>query len=125
MLSHARVEVVAAQPRVAARREGLHDTAANHKNAHVERATAQVEHEDDLLGHVWPETVRHRRRHGLAYGAYGGETRRLTRAHRGGHRLVAEVCGDADHRLRDGLAQLALGVAQQCPQHLSSDSLGR
>ncbi len=94
------VEVVAAEVVVAVRRLDLEDALAELEHRHVERAAAEVEDEDRLLGALLVEAVGERGRGRLVddpddvqAGDLAGVLRRLTLG-------VVEVRGNRDHRVR-------------------------
>ncbi|ELZ48486.1 NAD-specific glutamate dehydrogenase [Halorubrum coriense DSM 10284] len=104
------VPVVAAEVVVAVGGDDLVDAAAEVEDRHVERAAAEVVHEDGLVGLV-VEAVRHGGGRRLVddaldveAGDLAGVLRRLTL-------LVVEVRGDGDDRLLDVVAEVLLGVA--------------
>ena len=107
------VEVVAAEVVVAVRRLHLEDAVAEVEHGDVERAAAEVEDEDRLLGAFLVEPVRERRGGRLVddpkdveAGDLAGILRRLALR-------VVEVRRDGDDRVRDGLAEVRLGVLAQ------------
>ncbi len=109
------VEVVAAEVVVAVRRLHLEDAVAELEHRHVERAAAEVEDEDRLVG-LLVEPVGERRRRRLVddaehvqAGDLAGVLRRLTLR-------VVEVRGDGDDGVRDRLAEIGLGVRLQLLQ---------
>ena len=103
------VEVVAAEVVVARRRLHVERPVAELEHGHVERAAAEVEDEDRLVG-LLVEAVRERRGRGLVddaedvqAGDLAGVLRRLTLG-------VVEVRGDGDDGVRDLLAEVRLRV---------------
>ena len=95
------VEVVAAEVVVAVGGLHLEDALAELEHRHVERAAAEVEDEDRLVGALLVEAVRERRRGRLVddpedvqAGDAAGVLRRLALR-------VVEVRGDGDHRVGD------------------------
>ena len=107
------VEVVAAEVVVARGRLDLEDALAELEHRHVERAAAEVEDEDRLVGALLVEPVRERGRGRLVddaqhvqAGDRAGVLRRLALR-------VVEVGRDGDHRVGDRLAEVRLGVRLQ------------
>ena len=105
------VEVVAAEVVVAVRRLHLEDALAELEHGDVERAAAEVEDEDRLLGALLVEAVRERGRGRLVddpqdveAGDLAGVLRRLALR-------VVEVGGNGHDRVGDRLAEVRLGVA--------------
>ena len=116
------VPVVAAEVGVAGRRLDLEHAVADLEHRHVERAATEVEDEDGLVL-VLVEPVRERRRGRLVDDAQHLEPRDLAGL---GGRLalgVAEVRGNGDDRLGDGVAQVGLRVALQLLQDAGRDLL--
>ena len=115
------VEVVAAEVVVAVRRLHLEDAVAELEHRHVERAAAEVEDEDRLVGAFLVETVGQRGRGGLVddpddveAGDLAGVLRRLALR-------VVEVGGHGDDDVRDRLAEERLGVRLQLLQDHRAD----
>ena len=118
-----RVEVVAAEPRVAVGRQHLEDAAAELQDRDVEGAAAEVVDGDDALGALVEAVgerggrrLVHQAQH-LETGEPAGVLRRLALA-------VVEVGGHGDHRLRHRLAERRLGAALELAQDVGRD-LGR
>ena len=106
------VEVVAAEVVVTRGRLHLEDAVADLEHRHVERAAAEVEDEDRLVG-LLVEPVGQRGRGRLVddpldveAGDLAGVLGRLAL-------VVVEVRRDGDHRAVDGVAQVGLGVGLQ------------
>ena len=118
------VPVVAAELRVAGGRLDLEDAVAELEHRHVEGATTEVEHEDGLLGVLLVEAVGQRGRGRLVDDAQHLEPGDLAGLLGGGALGVVEVGGHGDHGLRDGVAQVLLGVALELHQDASGDLLG-
>ena len=107
------VEVVAAEVVVAVGGLHLEDALAELEHRHVERAAAEVEDEDRVVGGLLVEAVRERRGGRLVDdpqdvepGDLAGVLRRLALR-------VVEVGRDGDHRVGDRLAEVRLGVGLQ------------
>ena len=118
------VPVVAAQVGVAAGGLHLEHAVADLEDRHVERAAAEVEHDDGLLRALLVEAVGEGGRGGLVDDAQhleAGDGARLL----GGLALgVVEVGGDGDDGLGDLVAQVGLGVPLQLLQDAGADLLG-
>ncbi len=117
-------EVVAAQTVVARGGLDLHHPLEHLEDRHVERAAAQVEHQDAFLCPAMVEPVGHRRRgrfvEQAAHAQPGQLPRRLGRL----ALSVAEIGGDGDHGLAHRLAEEALGILPQGAQHQGGQLLG-
>src|SRR3569623_1765447 len=114
------IDVVAAEVRVAVRRDDLDDLVTDLEDGDIERATAHVEHGDELLlGLV--ETVRERGRGRLVDAALDVETGDLARVLRRLALRVVEVRRDGDDRFGHRLAQILLGRTLQLHQHARPD----
>ena len=120
VVDQALVEVVAAQTVVAGGGEHLEDAVADFHQRHVERAAAEVVHED-LVRVALVETVRQRRRGRLVDDALDLETRDAAGVLGRLALRVGEVGRHGDDRLGDGLAQIALGVRLQLLQDHGAD----
>jgi hypothetical protein len=97
-----RVDVLAAEERVAGRRDDLEDAVrADLEDRDVERAAAEVVDGDDLLD-VLAEPVGERGRGGLVDDADDVEPGDLARVLGRLPLVVVEVRGDGDDRLADG-----------------------
>jgi NAD-specific glutamate dehydrogenase len=114
------VEVVAAEVVVARGGLDLEDAVADLEDRHVERAAAEVEHQDRLVA-LLVEPVGERRRGRLVDDALDvqagdppGVLGRLAL-------IVVEVRGDGDHRGVDGLAEVRLGVRLELLQDHRGD----
>ncbi|CDK39946.1 NAD-specific glutamate dehydrogenase [Halorubrum sp. AJ67] len=118
------VPVVAAEVVVPVRGDDLVDAAAEIEDRHVERAAAEIVHEDGLVGLV-VEAVRHGRRGRLVDDALDLEAGDLTGVFCRLPLLVVEVRGDGDDRLLDVVAQVLLGVAFDLLEDHRRDLLGR
>ena len=105
------VEVVAAEVVVAGRRLDLEDALAELEHRHVERAAAEVEDEDRLVVALLVEPVGERCRGRLVDDALDVEAGDLAGVLRRLALGVVEVGRDGDHRVRDRLAEVRLGVA--------------
>ena len=116
------VPVVAAEVRVAGGRLHLEHALAEVEDRHVERAAAEVEHEDGLVV-VLVEPVGQRGRGGLVDDAQHLEARDLAGLLRGLALGVAEVRGHRDHGLGDGVTEVRLGVALELLQDAGRDLL--
>jgi hypothetical protein len=117
------VEVVAAQVVVARGRLDLEHAVGDLEHGHVERAAAEVEDEDRVVG-LLVEAVRERGRGRLVDDALdveagdpAGVLGRLAL-------VVVEVRGNGDHRGVDGLAEVGLGVGLELRERHRGD-LGR
>ena len=118
------VEVVAAEVVVAVRRLHLEDAVAELEHRHVERAAAEVEDEDRLVGPFLVEPVGQRGRGRLVDDADDVEAGDLAGVLRRLALSVVEVRGDGDDRVGDGLTEIGLGVRLQLLQDHRAD-LGR
>ena len=107
------VEVVAAEVVVTVRRLDLEDAFAELEHRHVERAAAEVEDEDRLVGAFLVESVRERGRGRLVDDAQHVEAGDLAGVLRRLALGVVEVGGHRDHRVGDRLAEERLGVRLQ------------
>ena len=116
------VPVVATEVRVAGGRLDLEDALAEVEDRHVERAAAEVEHEDGLVA-LLVEPVRERGGGGLVDDAQHLEARDLAGLLGGLALGVAEVRGDGDDGLRDGVAEVGLGVALELLEDAGRDLL--
>ncbi len=103
------VEVVAAEVVVTRGRLDLEDALADLEHGHVERAAAEVEDEDGLVG-LLVEAVGQRRGRRLVDDALDLEAGDLAGVLRGLALVVVEVRGDGDDRRVDGLAEVGLRV---------------
>ena len=115
------VEVVAAEVVVAVRRLHLEDAVAELEHRHVERAAAEVEDEDRLVGALLVEAVGERSRGGLVddaddveAGDLAGVLRRLALG-------VVEVGGHRHDDVGDRLAEERLGIRLQLLQDHGAD----
>ena len=106
------VEVVAAEVVVAGGRLDLEDAVADLEHRHVERAAAEVEDEDRLVG-LLVEPVRERGRGRLVDDALDVEAGDLAGVLRRLALVVVEVRRDGDDRAVDRLAEVGLGVGLQ------------
>ena len=114
------VEVVAAEVVVAGGRLDLEDAVADLEHRHVERAAAEVEDEDRLVG-LLVEAVGQRRRGRLVDDALDVEAGDLAGVLGRLALVVVEVRRDGDHRRVDGLAEVGFGVGLQLLQDHRAD----
>ena len=123
------VPVVAAEAVVAGGRADLDGrevvVLAHLEQGDVERAAAEVEDEDQLVLLALLEAVGQGRRGGLVDDAQHVEAGDLAGVLRGLALGVVEVRRDGDDGVRDGLAQVLLGVALQLAEHAGGDLLRR
>ena len=119
------VPVVAAELGVAVGGLDLEHAVADLEDRHVERAAAEVEHEDRLVGALLVEAVGERGRGGLVDDAQHLEAGDLARLLGGGALGVVEVRGHGDDGLGDGVAQVGLGVALELHERAGRDLLRR
>ena len=103
------VEVVAAEVVVTRGRLDLEHAVADLEHRHVERAAAEVEDEDRLVG-LLVEAVGERGRGRLVDDALDVEAGDAAGVLGRLALVVVEVRGDGDHRGVDGLAEIGLGV---------------
>jgi hypothetical protein len=101
----------------------LEDAVGDLEHGHVERAAAEVEHEDGLLLAFLVEAVGEGGRGGLVDDAQDLEAGDLARLLGGGALRVVEVGGDGDHGLGDGVTQVRLGVALELHERAGRDLL--
>ncbi len=114
------VEVVAAEVVVTRGRLDLEDALADLEHRHVERAAAEVEDEDRLVG-LLVEAVGQRRGRRLVDDALDLEAGDLAGVLGGLALVVVEVRGDGDDRRVDGLAEVGLGVRLELLQDHRAD----
>jgi hypothetical protein len=95
---------------VAVRGLDLEDAVAELEHRHVERATAEVEDEDRLFGALFVEPVRKRCRRGLVDDSKDVEAGDLAGVLRRLALRVVEVGRNRHDGVRDGLAEVCLGV---------------
>mmetsp|Transcript_129157 Transcript_129157/g.346414 ORF Transcript_129157/g.346414 Transcript_129157/m.346414 type:complete len:184 (+) Transcript_129157:705-1256(+) len=119
---HALIEVLTAQVRVAAGGDHLEHAIVNGEQADVEGATAQIVHEDVLLG-LLVQTVRDGRCRRLVDDAEDVHTRDGARILRGLPLRIVEVRGHGDHCVIDLLAQVILGSLLHLRQDHGGDLL--
>ena len=117
------VPVVAAELRVAVGGLDLEHAVADLQQRHVERAAAEVEDEDGVIGLTLVEPVGERGRGRLVDDPQHLEARDLAGLLGGLALRVVEVRGHGDHGLRDGVAEVRLGVALELEQDLGADLL--
>ena len=102
------VEVVATEVRIAVGADDAEHAVSYLEHRHVERAAAEIEHDDLLLGLLF-EAVGERGRRRLVDDSHHLEAGDLTGVLRGLTLGVVEVGRDGDHRLVDLVAEVALG----------------
>ncbi len=107
------VEVVAAEVVVTRGGLDLEDAVADLEHGHVERAAAEVEDEDRLVGLLLVEPVGQRGRGRLVDDALDVEAGDLAGVLGRLALVVVEVRGDGDHRAVDAVAEIGLGVCLQ------------
>ena len=117
------VPVVAAEVGVAVGGLHLEHAVADLEDRHVERAAAEVEHEDGLVAGALVEPVGQGGRRRLVDDAQHLEAGDLAGLLGGGALGVVEVGGHGDDGLGDGVAEVGLGVALQLLQHAGGDLL--
>ena len=123
-IANARVVVVAAEMRVAVGRLDLEHAVADFEDRHVERAAAEIPHEDRLAG-LLVEAVGERRRGRFVDDAQDFEARNLAGVFRRLALRVVEVRGDRDDRFGDALAEIRRRVVDQLLQNHRADLLRR
>src|SRR4051794_232200 len=114
------VEVVAAEVVVAGGRLDLEDAVADLEDRHVERAAAEVDDEDRLVG-LLVEAVGERRGGRLVDDPLDVEARDAAGVLRGLALVVVEVRGDGDDRAVDRVAEIGLGVGLELLQDHRAD----
>ena len=119
------VPVVAAELGVAVGALHLEHAVADLEHAHVERAAAEVEHEDGLVLGALLEAVGEGGRGGLVDDPQHLEAGDLAGFLGGGALRVVEVRGHGDDGLVDAVAEERLGVALQLHQDAGADLLRR
>ena len=110
------VEVLAAQVMVAVAAQHADLVGAHARHRHVERATAEIVHEQGLARRLLGQAVRVRRRRGFGDEPLQRDARRAARLQ---HRLALSgtvVRRHRHHRAGDALAQARLGVVHQLAQ---------
>ena len=122
---HSGVPVVAAKVSVTGGGLHLEDAVADLEHRHVERAAAEVEHQDRLVLGFLVEAVRQRGGRGLVDDAQYVEAGDLSRLGRGGPLRVVEVRRHGDDRFGHRVAEVLLGVELQLLQHPGRDLLRR
>ncbi len=120
----AMIVVVAAEVRVAVRRLHFEDAVADLEDRHVERAAAEIPHEDRLVA-LLVEPVRQRGRRRLVDDAQDFEARDLARVLRRLTLRVVEVRRNGDDGFRDALAEVRRCVVDQLLQDHRADLLRR
>ena len=118
------VPVVTTEVVVASGGANLEDAVTELEHGHVEGAAAEVEDEDLLVLVRLVEAVSQSGSRRLVDDAQDFEAGDLARVLRGLALCVVEVCRDGDDGLRDGLANLLLGVVLQLLQHDRGNFLG-
>ena len=106
---------------VAGRGLDLEHAVADLQHRHVERAAAEVEHEDRVVLTLLVEPVSQRRGGGLVDDALDVESGDLAGVLGGLTLVVVEVGGDGDHRAVDRFAQIGFGVGLQLLQDHCGD----
>ena len=114
------VEVVAAEVVVTGGRLDLEDAVADLQHRHVERAAAEVEDEDRLVG-LLVQAVGQRGRGGLVDDALDVQAGDPAGVLGGLALVVVEVGRHGDHRAVDGLAEVGLGVGLELLQDHRAD----
>ena len=114
------VEVVAAEVVVAGGRLDLEDAVADLEHGHVERAAAEVEDEDRLVG-LLVEAVGERRGGRLVDDPLDVEARDAAGVLGGLALVVVEVRGDGDDGAVDRVAEIGLGVGLELLQDHRAD----
>ena len=110
MIHDAKVEIVATEERVAARRADLEHAVAHIEDRNVERAAAQIIDCDNFI-FLFIESVCQRGSRRLVDDTQHFETRDLARVFGRVALRVVEIRGDSDDRLRDRLAEIRFRVA--------------
>ncbi len=118
------IEVIAAEVRIAVRREDFKRAVGEVEDGDIERAAAEVEHENRLVL-ILVEAVGERRCRRLVDDAHDVETRDLARVLRRLALAVVEVRRHRDDRLRDRLAEVRFRVALEFLQDHRGDFLRR
>src|SRR6202012_3666070 len=103
----AKVEVLAAEVRVAVRRLDAEDAFLDLEDRDIERAAAEVV-DGDALARLLVEAIRDRGGRGLVDDAANFEAGDLSGVARRLAPRVGEVGGDVDDRVGDGLAEIRL-----------------
>ena len=124
VLDERAIDIVAAEERVARRREDLEHAGLDVDRGDVERAAAEVAHEVAAVGAA-VRAVAERGGGRLAEQAHDGEAGDLRGVLRGLALGGVVPGGDRDHRARDRLAEERLGGASQLAQDQRGDFLGR
>ena len=119
------VPVVATERGVAVGRLDLEDAVADLQHRHVERAAAEVEHEDGLVLGLLVEAVGEGRRRRLVDDPQDLEAGDLPGLLGGRALVVVEVRRHRDDRLGDGVTEVALGVALELLEDAGRDLLRR
>ena len=117
------IPVIAAEIRVSGRALDLEDTVANFKYRNVERAAAEVEHQDGLVFALFVHAVGQRGRSGLVDNAQyfkpGNLASFFCRLALG----IVEIGRHSDNGLCDRVAKVGLSVALELLQDPSADFL--
>ena len=124
IISHAVVEVVAAQAVVAGGGEHLYDLVVDVQNGYVKRAAAQVK-DHDLLRAALVHAIGQGGGGGLVDDAQNVKAGNAAGVLRGLALPVAEIGGHGDDRVADRLAQVGFGVLFELLQDDGADLLGR
>ncbi len=117
------VPVVATEFGVAGGALHFEHAVADFEDGDVEGAAAEVEHEDRLIFAFFVEAVGQRCRGGLVDDSEDFETSDLAGFLRGGALGIVEVGRHRDDGLRDGVAQVGLGVTLELHERASADFL--
>ena len=120
---HSLVPVVATEMGVPAGGLDLEDPFGDLEHRYVERAAAEVEHQDGLLL-LLVQSVGERGRGRLVDDAQDLEAGDLARLLGGGALGVVEVGRNGDHRLVDSVAEVTLGIPLELLQDPGRDLLG-
>ena len=100
-------------------------TVTDFEHADVERAAAQVEHQNGLVFFALVESVSKCCRSWFVDDAQHFEAGNCTRFFCCSALSVIEICRHGDHCLRDGVAQICFGIALEFHQCASADFLRR
>ena len=120
VVDQALVEIIAAQMGIAAGRQYFEDAVADFHQRYIERAAAQVVHQN-LMRVALVQTVCQCGRGRLVDDTLYIQTRDTTRVLRRLTLRIGEVCRNGDDRIRHGFAQIAFGVRLQLLQDHRAD----